>query len=168
MKIKNIELWKARQVCQVVAMGHFPGPNKSGEFPKPIKVGPNSIAWRSDEVLGWIETRSGPNGRSHRRTMGFHHEPSWRTSTSAGPGGLPPLREPDWVFRSRCKGIPLLRLWRKGRQDRVHPAAIHVRFQKCHALVWPKTRKATGAEPGGIAFAKPAQKAKNLGPRQRT
>lgn len=56
---EHIELWKARKVVKVVAMGRTSlwAKCKSGEFPKPIKTGPNSIAWRSDEVLGWIETR---------------------------------------------------------------------------------------------------------------
>jgi prophage regulatory protein len=56
---ENIELWKARKVCQVVSIGRTSlwAKSKSGHFPKPIKTGPGSIAWRSDEVLAWIESR---------------------------------------------------------------------------------------------------------------
>jgi prophage regulatory protein len=56
---KNIELWKARKVQQVTSCGRTTlwARSKFGDFPKPIKTGPNSIAWRSDEVLAWIESR---------------------------------------------------------------------------------------------------------------
>ena len=30
-----------------------------GEFPKPIKLGKRAVAWRSDDIDLWIETRSG-------------------------------------------------------------------------------------------------------------
>lgn len=31
---------------------------KSGAFPQPVKLGERSIAWRSDEVSAWIESRA--------------------------------------------------------------------------------------------------------------
>ena len=30
---------------------------RKGTFPRPVKLGPNSIAWRSDEIESWIESR---------------------------------------------------------------------------------------------------------------
>ncbi len=30
---------------------------QKGVFPRPVKLGPNSIAWRSDEIEAWIESR---------------------------------------------------------------------------------------------------------------
>ncbi len=30
---------------------------KDAEFPAPVKLGPRSVAWRSDEVAEWIESR---------------------------------------------------------------------------------------------------------------
>lgn len=57
---QGIELWKARDVCKILKIGRTKlwMLTKSGEFPRPIKTGSSSsIAWRSDEVLTWIETR---------------------------------------------------------------------------------------------------------------
>lgn len=31
---------------------------KTGEFPKPLKLGERAVAWRSDEVDAWIESRT--------------------------------------------------------------------------------------------------------------
>lgn len=33
-------------------------PVESGGFPKPIKIGARAVAWRSDEVDAWIESRT--------------------------------------------------------------------------------------------------------------
>ena len=30
---------------------------KAGQFPAPIKLGPNSVAWLREEVHRWLETR---------------------------------------------------------------------------------------------------------------
>lgn len=30
---------------------------KSGEFPRPIKVGPNAVGWIADEVDDWLRAR---------------------------------------------------------------------------------------------------------------
>ena len=30
---------------------------KAGEFPRRRKIGPNAVAWRSDEIADWIEAR---------------------------------------------------------------------------------------------------------------
>ncbi len=59
MEVNNIELWKAKRVQKVTSWGRTTlwAKCKSGEFPRPIKLGNNSIAWRSDEVLAWIEAR---------------------------------------------------------------------------------------------------------------
>jgi predicted DNA-binding transcriptional regulator AlpA len=35
---------------------------KRGQFPKRIRLGPNSVAWRLDEIQTWIETRSAARG----------------------------------------------------------------------------------------------------------
>ena len=29
----------------------------SGEFPRPRRLGPRAVAWRSDEIHSWIESR---------------------------------------------------------------------------------------------------------------
>ena len=29
----------------------------AGDFPRPVKLGSRSVAWRSDEVQAWIESR---------------------------------------------------------------------------------------------------------------
>lgn len=30
---------------------------KQGNFPQPVEIGPRSIAWYSDEITDWIESR---------------------------------------------------------------------------------------------------------------
>lgn len=30
---------------------------KAGDFPSAVKLGPKSVAWRSDEIEGWIASR---------------------------------------------------------------------------------------------------------------
>lgn len=32
-----------------------------GDFPKGIKIGPNSIAWKAADIQAWLERRSGGN-----------------------------------------------------------------------------------------------------------
>jgi len=59
-QFKNlVELWKAQRVIQVVGFGRTTlwAKTKAGDFPRPVKTGNNSIAWRSDEVLEWIYSR---------------------------------------------------------------------------------------------------------------
>jgi prophage regulatory protein len=29
--------------------------SKAGRFPNPIRIGPNSVAWRESEVMRWME-----------------------------------------------------------------------------------------------------------------
>ena len=29
----------------------------AGEFPAPVKIGPNSVAWRESDVFEWIKSR---------------------------------------------------------------------------------------------------------------
>lgn len=33
----------------------------AGEFPPPVKIGPNSVAWRESDVFEWIRTRPAAN-----------------------------------------------------------------------------------------------------------
>jgi prophage regulatory protein len=35
---------------------------KAGQFPAPIKIGTRSIAWRSEEVMRWVEERTKQEG----------------------------------------------------------------------------------------------------------
>ena len=30
----------------------------SGQFPRPIQLGPRAVGWRSDEIAAWIEQRT--------------------------------------------------------------------------------------------------------------
>lgn len=57
--IKEIELWKAKRVQKITSWGRTTlwKKSNSGDFPRPVKLGNNSIAWRSDEVMAWIEAR---------------------------------------------------------------------------------------------------------------
>jgi prophage regulatory protein len=35
---------------------------KRNQFPKRVRLGPNSVAWRLDEIQAWIEMRSAARG----------------------------------------------------------------------------------------------------------
>jgi prophage regulatory protein len=37
---------------------------KRGLFPKRVRLGPNTVAWREDELLDWAEERSSERGRA--------------------------------------------------------------------------------------------------------
>ena len=30
---------------------------KSGEFPRPVKVGPAAVRWRESDIMDWLESR---------------------------------------------------------------------------------------------------------------
>jgi prophage regulatory protein len=31
---------------------------RSGGFPRPVRLGPNSVAWREEEIKAWLDSRS--------------------------------------------------------------------------------------------------------------
>ena len=33
------------------------GQRRDGSFPKPVRLGPNAIGWREDDVREWIDSR---------------------------------------------------------------------------------------------------------------
>ena len=47
------ELSEALQVSEVTLWRWV----RSGQFPKPIKLGPNTIGWRQGDVTTWLESR---------------------------------------------------------------------------------------------------------------
>lgn len=56
---QTFDLWR---LPVVMAKTTFSEPSiyrlmKSGLFPKPVKIGPRAVAWRSDEIIGWLESR---------------------------------------------------------------------------------------------------------------
>lgn len=58
-KQNNIELWRWRELKKHIPFGRTTiwAMCKNGTFPAPCKIGKSAIAWRSDEVLAWIESR---------------------------------------------------------------------------------------------------------------
>ena len=56
---KILRLEKAREVQHRTAFGRTTLWKKvrEGEFPKPLNIGNGRIAWRSDEIDAWIESR---------------------------------------------------------------------------------------------------------------
>ncbi len=55
----NVAFWRWPKVKQTVNLGRTTVflMYKDGRVPKPYKIGKNSIAWRSDEVLEWMQAR---------------------------------------------------------------------------------------------------------------
>ena len=56
---QKIEFWRWKELKNIVHLGRTTvfQMYKNGEFPRPYKIGKAAAAWRSDEVLAWIETR---------------------------------------------------------------------------------------------------------------
>lgn len=40
---------------------------KSGQFPKPIKIGENSVGWIEEEVSEWLEEKKAERDRANQR-----------------------------------------------------------------------------------------------------
>ena len=56
---KQIELWKLPKVQDVTSKSKpmiYKG-MREGTFPKSRKIGKRAVAWRSDEIQKWIESR---------------------------------------------------------------------------------------------------------------
>ena len=63
--VQNIRrLIKLPEVKHQVALGRSAIYQKvrSGEFPAPIKLGARAVAWDSDAVNAWVESRIGAGG----------------------------------------------------------------------------------------------------------
>ncbi len=54
-----MELLKLKVVCARTGLGRSSlyKAIEKGEFPKPVSIGKRAVAWRSDEVDQWIESR---------------------------------------------------------------------------------------------------------------
>ena len=35
---------------------------QAGEFPRPVKVGPNAVKWRASDITAWVESRPEATG----------------------------------------------------------------------------------------------------------
>jgi predicted DNA-binding transcriptional regulator AlpA len=59
MSENNIAFWRFKELRKHVPYGRTTiwKMYTEGTFPKPYKIGKNVIAWRSDEVLAWMEAR---------------------------------------------------------------------------------------------------------------
>ena len=44
---------------------------REGRFPLPIKVGPQAVRWRSDELADWIEARPRATGETVQATIPY-------------------------------------------------------------------------------------------------
>jgi prophage regulatory protein len=58
MESESLKLLRLPEVVQVTGLprGTVYWKLKRGEFPKPVKIGPKAVAWRSDQVQAWIES----------------------------------------------------------------------------------------------------------------
>ena len=36
---------------------------KTGDFPTPVRLGPNRVAWRESDIEAWLESREADDGR---------------------------------------------------------------------------------------------------------
>ena len=55
---EDIKLLRLPQVLEITGLGRSTAyaKIKAGEFPAPINLGPRSVAWRSTDVTGWIDS----------------------------------------------------------------------------------------------------------------
>ncbi len=56
---EKIRLMRLKEVLEMCGIGRASIYNwmNENQFPKQVKIGPRAVAWRSDEVEQWIETR---------------------------------------------------------------------------------------------------------------
>ena len=52
-------LLRRREVEQITGMGHSSIYRlmQDGSFPRPVRVGPAAVRWRSSDITGWLESR---------------------------------------------------------------------------------------------------------------
>jgi prophage regulatory protein len=50
---------RKREVCAMLAisLAHLDRLRRSGDFPSPIRLGPQAIGWSVNSVLTWVATR---------------------------------------------------------------------------------------------------------------
>lgn len=50
---------RARQVCEVIGLSRTTlwRRVRDGQFPKPIRLGPNAVGWRASVVFEWLDDR---------------------------------------------------------------------------------------------------------------
>lgn len=52
------KLLRAKQVAEMsgLSVSTFYARIREGEFPKPLKTSPNTVAWRYSDIVGWINS----------------------------------------------------------------------------------------------------------------
>ncbi len=57
--IEDCRLLRKSEVLRICALSRsgLYAKIKAGEFPRPVQLGPRSVAWREKEIRGWIESR---------------------------------------------------------------------------------------------------------------
>lgn len=56
---RMVMLLKIKEVLLITGLGktNLYGQIRSGDFPAPVRLGPRAVAWRSDAVTAWVESR---------------------------------------------------------------------------------------------------------------
>lgn len=57
-------LIKQKEVCQLTGKSRTTiwRWTRNGDFPRPFKIGPNSIAWTREQLDAWLADKSNSNG----------------------------------------------------------------------------------------------------------
>jgi prophage regulatory protein len=55
----SVELYTMKEVCGLLKKSRTTLWRwiRSGHFPQPLKIGPNSLVWTEDQVTQWIESK---------------------------------------------------------------------------------------------------------------
>ena len=59
---------------------------EQGKFPKPVRLGDNTVAWRSRDIASWIESRQPSAAEPQRRRGGRQRSTSKRAATAPAEG----------------------------------------------------------------------------------
>lgn len=57
-RIETLKLLRAKQVAEItgLSVSTFYAQIRKGTFPRPLKTGPNTVAWKYGDVIAWINS----------------------------------------------------------------------------------------------------------------
>ena len=58
-ELQDLKLIRKDEVCEIVPVGYntLLRMVRAGEFPKPVRISPQMVAWREKDVREWLESR---------------------------------------------------------------------------------------------------------------
>lgn len=62
--LADLRLFTLKEVREITgySANHIYRKMRKGEFPRSIKIGPNSVRWRRKDIEAWLESRAAASG----------------------------------------------------------------------------------------------------------